>query len=63
MYFSGMDMEPGREGGTWLGLSKTGKFSVVLNILSEVMPNMKGRGKFTLLSNAHLFSKNVLVKS
>ena len=41
-----MDLEPGRKGGTWLGLSKTGRFAVLLNILEELKPNMKGRGMF-----------------
>ena len=48
MFFvlTGMDLEPGRKGGTWLGLSKAGRFAVLLNILEELKPNMKGRGMF-----------------
>jgi uncharacterized protein with NRDE domain len=50
-------MEPGREGGTWLGISKTGKIGSLLNIfhgtkLSNV--GKKGRG---LLVNNYLLSK------
>ena len=41
---TGIDLEPGREGGTWQGMSKTGKFAVLLNILSIRTHNMKGRG-------------------
>ncbi|XP_064612493.1 transport and Golgi organization protein 2 homolog [Liolophura sinensis] len=42
---SGLDEEPGKEGGTWLGLSKTGHFASLLNILSSQNdPNKKGRG-------------------
>ena len=56
---TGMDLEPGRKGGTWLGLSKTGRFAVLLNILEELKPNMKGRGMFQagrLLQNLRLNS-------
>jgi len=44
---SGLDMEPGKEGGTWLAMSKTGKIGVLLNILQpdeELLPGKKGRG-------------------
>ncbi|XP_046386177.1 transport and Golgi organization protein 2 homolog isoform X2 [Ischnura elegans] len=38
-------MEPGREGGTWLAMSKSGKIGVLLNILMPtVHPNPIGRG-------------------
>nr|XP_042907745.1 transport and Golgi organization 2 homolog isoform X2 [Parasteatoda tepidariorum] len=43
----GRDMEPGKEGGTWLAMSKTGKIAALLNILQpdeEILPNKKGRG-------------------
>ncbi|KAL3856434.1 hypothetical protein ACJMK2_011195 [Sinanodonta woodiana] len=40
----GQDEEPGREGGTWLGISKEGKVAAVLNILDIVNPDKKGRG-------------------
>ena len=29
--FSGIDLEPGKEGGTWLGMNKDGKFGVITN--------------------------------
>ncbi|XP_033748312.1 transport and Golgi organization 2 homolog isoform X1 [Pecten maximus] len=41
---SGVDMEPGREGGTWLGVSRDGKIGVLLNILEILQPNKRGRG-------------------
>lgn len=31
----GTDMEPGKEGGTWLALSTTGKAGVILNLVNE----------------------------
>ncbi|GFS47001.1 transport and Golgi organization protein 2 homolog [Trichonephila inaurata madagascariensis] len=43
----GMDLEPGKEGGTWLALSEKGKIGALLNILQpdeEILPNKKGRG-------------------
>lgn len=43
----GMDLEPGREGGSWLVMNKSGKIGALLNILQpdeEVLPNKKGRG-------------------
>ncbi|XP_035680125.1 transport and Golgi organization protein 2 homolog [Branchiostoma floridae] len=42
---SGVDMEPGREGGTWLGMAETGRLSALTNILQPSPdPNAKGRG-------------------
>jgi len=43
----GMDMEPGKEGGTWLAMRKNGKIAVLLNILQPVSfpaGQLKGRG-------------------
>ncbi|XP_055939378.1 transport and Golgi organization 2 homolog [Argiope bruennichi] len=43
----GMDMEPGKEGGTWLAMNKKGKIGALLNILQpdeEILPGKKGRG-------------------
>ncbi|GBM59453.1 Transport and Golgi organization 2, partial [Araneus ventricosus] len=43
----GMDLEPGKEGGTWLAMSKKGKIGALLNILQpdeEILPGKKGRG-------------------
>ncbi|XP_072042475.1 transport and Golgi organization 2 homolog isoform X1 [Amphiura filiformis] len=43
----GMDMTPGKEGGTWLSLSKTGRLALLLNIRrldGFVDPDAKGRG-------------------
>ncbi|KAI8504616.1 Transport and Golgi organization protein 2 [Branchiostoma belcheri] len=42
---SGLDMEPGREGGTWIGIAETGRLSALTNILQPIQdPNAKGRG-------------------
>jgi len=41
---SSLDMLPGREGGTWMGLNKNGKVGVLLNILGQQSPNKAGRG-------------------
>lgn len=48
MIFLGTDQEPGKEGGTWLAMSKTGKIGVLLNILQadeDILPDKKGRGE------------------
>ncbi|KFM62401.1 hypothetical protein X975_26046, partial [Stegodyphus mimosarum] len=42
-----MDIEPGKEGGTWLAMKKNGKIGALLNILqpdNEIFPDKKGRG-------------------
>ncbi|XP_070573124.1 transport and Golgi organization 2 homolog isoform X2 [Ptychodera flava] len=47
---SGVDLQQGKEGGTWLGITKSGRLATLLNILEpEVDPNAKGRG--ALISN------------
>ncbi|XP_007899975.1 transport and Golgi organization protein 2 homolog [Callorhinchus milii] len=47
---SGLDMEEGKEGGTWLGISRKGKFATLTNYLQPIMnPNAHGRG--SLVSN------------
>ena len=43
--FSGLDQTPKKEGGTWLGASKTGRIGTLLNILGINDPKKKGRGK------------------
>ncbi|XP_067673837.1 transport and Golgi organization 2 homolog [Haliotis asinina] len=43
-FLSSLDQEPGREGGTWIGINKQGKIGALLNILGENLPNRKGRG-------------------
>ncbi|CAN7938556.1 unnamed protein product [Ixodes hexagonus] len=43
----GRDQEKGREGGTWLAVSKTGQIAALLNILQRtdiIDPTKKGRG-------------------
>nr|CAD7202742.1 unnamed protein product [Timema douglasi] len=39
----GRDMEPGKEGGTWLAMSLHGRISILLNILQGKSPLNKGR--------------------
>lgn len=42
---AGIDLEPGREGGTWLGVTKTGKFALLTNCREANQPqDSKGRG-------------------
>lgn len=42
---SGLDMEVGKEGGTWLGISKRGKMAALTNYLQPMIDkNAKGRG-------------------
>ncbi|XP_022671440.1 transport and Golgi organization protein 2 homolog isoform X2 [Varroa jacobsoni] len=43
----GMDLEPGREGGTWLAFHRNGRFASLLNVLqktNDVQANKRGRG-------------------
>lgn len=42
-----MDMEPGREGGTWLAFHRNGRFASLLNVLQkdrELQAGKRGRG-------------------
>ena len=41
---TGIDLVPGRKGETWLGLSKTGRFAVLLNVQEDLKRKMRGRG-------------------
>ncbi|CAG2063103.1 unnamed protein product, partial [Timema podura] len=49
----GRDMEPGKEGGTWLAMGLHGRISILLNILQGKSPLNKGRGNIvsSCLSN------------
>ncbi len=42
----GQDNYPGREGGTWMGVSRKGRLGFLLNILEQTVPSnhKKGRG-------------------
>ncbi|KAH9525715.1 Transport and Golgi organization protein 2 [Bulinus truncatus] len=40
----GLDVMPGRAGGTWLGMSKDGKIGALLNILAQQDLSKEGRG-------------------
>lgn len=45
---SGLDDEPSKKGGTWFGISTSGKIGALLNILDPTETNLRrGRGKFT----------------
>ncbi|XP_068693576.1 transport and Golgi organization protein 2 homolog [Montipora foliosa] len=44
---AGMDLKPGREGGTWLGFNRNGKFAAITNYRQApkfVNPRAKGKG-------------------
>ncbi|XP_022102092.1 transport and Golgi organization protein 2 homolog [Acanthaster planci] len=43
---SGQDMTAGKEGGTWLGMSRSGRIAMLLNIIQPhgIDPDAKGRG-------------------
>ncbi|XP_060558813.1 transport and Golgi organization 2 homolog [Ruditapes philippinarum] len=43
-WMGGADLEPGREGGSWLGISTSGKIGVLLNVLAKQRLDAKGRG-------------------
>ncbi|XP_054248630.1 transport and Golgi organization protein 2 homolog isoform X3 [Indicator indicator] len=46
---SGLDMEEGKEGGTWLGISKKGKMAALTNYMQpKTDKNAKGRGIYGL---------------
>lgn len=47
----GIDMEPGKEGGTWLALSIKGKAAVILNLNGEDIINSSKKGRGFLISN------------
>lgn len=47
----GIDMEPGREGGTWLALSLKGKAAVILNLVNEKNLNSSKKSRGFLISN------------
>ncbi|XP_065197334.1 transport and Golgi organization 2 homolog [Sycon ciliatum] len=45
---AGMDMTPGKEGGTWIGVNeRNGRFGVITNVrqsLADIRPDARGRG-------------------
>ncbi|XP_011881146.1 PREDICTED: transport and Golgi organization protein 2 homolog, partial [Vollenhovia emeryi] len=47
----GIDMEPEREGGTWLAVSMKGKAAVILNLNEERVINSSRKGRGFLISN------------
>ncbi|XP_011143841.1 transport and Golgi organization 2 homolog isoform X2 [Harpegnathos saltator] len=48
----GIDMEPGKEGGTWLALSTKGKAAIILNFVNkEGVPNMSRKSRGSLIKN------------
>lgn len=61
----GRDAMPGKEGGTWLGMSKSGKIGVLLNVLQptwEENAQAKGRGSLVsdFLRNTNITGKTYL---
>ncbi|XP_054852772.1 transport and Golgi organization protein 2 homolog isoform X2 [Eublepharis macularius] len=61
---SGLDMEEGKEGGTWLGISKKGKMAALTNYMQpKIDKNAKGRGALvTNFLTAELDSYSYLKK-
>ncbi|OQR70866.1 hypothetical protein BIW11_11351 [Tropilaelaps mercedesae] len=64
----GMDLEPGREGGTWLAFHQNGRFASLLNVLQkdrELQANKRGRGFLVVdfLRSADMQSPNDYVQS
>uniref|UniRef100_A0A1A8LRY3 Transport and golgi organization 2 homolog n=1 Tax=Nothobranchius pienaari TaxID=704102 RepID=A0A1A8LRY3_9TELE len=47
---SGLDLEIGKEGGSWLGISKRGKLAAITNYM-EGAPNPEAQGRGFLVSN------------
>lgn len=44
----GLDLEYGKEGGTWIGISKRGKLAAITNYLeARLNPDAQGRGDHT----------------
>lgn len=44
-FLSGLDLEYGKEGGTWIGISKRGKLAAITNYLeARLNPDAQGRG-------------------
>lgn len=43
-WVGGIDLVPGLEGGSWLGISRAGKFAALLNVFVKERPNTKPRG-------------------
>lgn len=42
---TGLDLEYGKEGGTWIGISKRGKLAAITNYLEpRINPDAQGRG-------------------
>ncbi|XP_011644020.1 transport and Golgi organization 2 homolog [Pogonomyrmex barbatus] len=47
----GIDMEPGKEGGTWLGISVKGKAGIILNLINEDATDSPKKGRGFLITN------------
>lgn len=54
---SGLDLEYGKEGGSWLGISRRGKLAAITNYM-EQRPNPDAQGRGFLVSN-YLMDKDV----
>lgn len=54
---SGLDLENGKEGGSWLGISKRGKLAAITNYM-EGRPNPDAQGRGFLVSN-YLMEKDI----
>lgn len=61
--YTGVDLTPGKEGGTWLGMNRWGKIGVLLNLDRTdhgFEENKSGRGGF--FSPSNVGSKTLIFK-
>lgn len=54
----GLDLEYGKEGGTWIGISKRGKLAAITNYLeARLNPDAQGRGDHTPVLGTLLYTQ------
>lgn len=59
----GLDLEYGKEGGTWIGISKRGKLAAITNYLeARLNPDAQGRGDHTPVLWDSAFKKSIRIK-
>lgn len=53
--WAGLDLEYGKEGGSWLGINKWGKLAGITNYMeARLNPNAQGRGEPALKESHHV---------
>lgn len=51
---TGLDLEEGKEGGSWLGISRRGRLAALTNYMdARPNPDRQGRGKGEIASGVH----------